>query len=244
MKTFESLSLAQIVTEKSEAAMIFERHHLDFCCRGKQSLSEAMHGDQKKLDQVKSELEQLYREHESKANIHFEKILLSELAHYIVQTHHQFVRDSIPVIREHVRKISSKHGERHPELKIIEGLFSEVCTDLMQHMMKEELVLFPAIIRLESHSYYKSADKDVFLLDVPVEVMEAEHEHVGKLLDEIRKLTNNYTSPADACTTYKVAFEELRNFEFDLHQHVHLENNILFPKAMAMQSQAKRNVIN
>ena len=141
----------------------------------------------------------------------------------------------MPQILSYLQKVASKHGERHPELLKIFELFAAVKEEMEQHIQKEELILFPRINEMEkmvsegteiriNHTY----------LQAPINMMEQEHDHAGEMLAEINKLTNNYNPPADACTTYKLSFAALQAFEMDLHQHVHLENNILFPKALQL----------
>ena len=142
----------------------------------------------------------------------------------------------MPVLYTHTQKIADKHGERHPELLRIAEIFSEIKTDFEQHLMKEEEILFPRIKMIEEINTGKRDKNEMQSISGPVQMMMAEHEMAGQLTHEIMELTNNYTPPDDACTTYKIAFMELQEFELDLHQHVHLENNILFPKAMEMMN--------
>ena len=131
--------------------------------------------------------------------------------------------------------MASKHGDRHPELHKVFQLFAAVKEEMDQHMQKEELVLFPRIKDIEKRL---AEGKEIVInssyLLSPINMMEQEHDHAGSMLAEIRKLTNNYNPPADACTTYQLSFASLHAFELDLHHHVHLENNILFPKALKM----------
>ena len=129
-----------------------------------------------------------------------------------------------------------KHGEAHPEMKRIKVLFDEIKRDFEQHMMKEEVILFPRIKVLETLFNEGRLSKENLAIEAPIRVMEFEHETAGKMMEEIKKLSNNFTSPVNACTTFRLSLEELKIFENDLHQHVHLENNILFPKALDLQN--------
>ena len=159
---------------------------------------------------------------------------LTQLCDYIIQTHHAFVKNEMPRIFAYLQKVSSKHGDRHPELYKIFQTFTAVKEEMEGHMKKEELILFPRIKELEKLT---NNDRGQFQMNIgylqsPINVMEHEHDHAGTQLNEIRILTNDYTPPQDACTTYRLSFAALQAFEIDLHQHVHLENNILFPKAI------------
>ena len=163
-------------------------------------------------------------------------ITLSQLCDYIVATHHAYVRQSSGQIFLYLQKIATKHGERHPELMDILALFTELKEEMTEHMFKEENILFPRIKELEKHNAENSplALPTSSYIEAPIAVMEHEHDSAGSLLEKIRNKTNDFTPPADACTTYRVAFASLQAFEADLHQHVHMENNILFPKAVDM----------
>ncbi len=163
---------------------------------------------------------------------------LDFLADYIVNVHHKYVREIIPVISAHAEKIASKHGENHPEVISIANNFSIVYKDLKQHMMKEEQLLFPYIKYLVKTEKNAGIAEQPFFGTIknPIQMMELEHESAGNLLGEIRNLTNEYTPPAEACNTFKVYYKELKDFEEDLHKHVHLENNILFPRAIELEN--------
>ncbi len=161
---------------------------------------------------------------------------------YITIHHHFYVKNSVSTIFSHIEKVATKHGDRYPHMKEVSKLFLEVIEDLLPHMEKEEKNLFPEIKRLaEGITNAWNIDSDSILINMPIQVMETEHDHAGQLLYKIRELTNEYTPPEDACTTHRVCLDELRFFEQDLHQHVHLENNILFPMAKKMAEQKKQN---
>ena len=232
-------TLAQIVTEKHQAASVFEKYHLDFCCKGKRPLSDAIVERHLSAEQVVKELEEVFAKNTNNDAALFNYIHLSQLCDYIVGTHHAYVKQNLPQINAYLEKVATKHGGRHPELHEIFKLFTELKEELTEHLFKEENILFPRIKEIEQ----KFAERSSFSLPVagyieaPVTVMELEHDHAGDLLEQIRLKTDNYTPPADACTTYRVAFASLQAFEADLHQHVHLENNILFPKAIRMVEQ-------
>ena len=236
MSELNTKSLAQIVTHDHRAAAIFEKYHLDFCCKGKRSLQQACAEQQLPVDNISSELENISQQDLSKSKLNFDQLPLSQLANYIVSTHHEYVKKELPQILAYLQRVASKHGNRHPEMFEVFELFAAVKEEMEQHMQKEELILFPRIKELERILEEPSGQMrlNVAYLQGPILVMEQEHDHAGNLLEEIRKITADYTPPADACTTYRLSFAALKAFEMDLHQHVHLENNILFPKAMAL----------
>ncbi len=233
---FSSLTLSEIVTKNYKAAEVFERYGLDFCCRGNKMISEACLEKGLSLEQVLSELKNL-NGNGKENHFDFSEWDISILADYIVHKHHDYIRKMIPAITQHTQKVASVHGANHPEVIEIAKHFSIVYKDLKQHMMKEEQMLFPFIKYLTKVEENKSAAERPFFGTVknPIKMMEIEHQNAGDEMFEIRKLSNNYTPPDDACNTYKVSFQELKEFEEDLHQHVHLENNILFPKAVLLE---------
>ncbi len=239
-------SLAQIVNSDHRAASVFEKYDLDFCCKGKQSLQEACIEKQIPISQIASELNNLSEKNETKNLIDFENLSLSALVDYIIQTHHAYVKKELPQILSYLEKVNSKHSIHHPELTKIFQLFAAVKEGMEGHMKKEEQILFPRIKELEKQIQDEPErfGVNITYLESPITVMEQEHDHVGSLLYEIRMLTDNYTPPDDACTTYKLCFDALKAFELDLHQHVHLENNILFPKAISSFKELKETAFN
>lgn len=245
-RTLSSLSLAQIVNSNHKAASIFEKYHLDFCCKGKRSLEQACVEQQLSLLKVTDELENLFSKDNDGIVIDFEKMNLTQLADYIVQTHHAYVKNEMPQIHAYLQKVSSKHGERHPELYKIFQTFAAVKEEMEGHMKKEELILFPRIKELQKLADNESAQLQLHInyLQSPITMMEQEHDHAGNMMNDIRILSNDYTPPQDACTTYRLSFAALKAFELDLHQHVHLENNILFPKAIRMFGELQTTVLN
>lgn len=244
MQEIKELTLAQIVNSNHKAANVFEKYHLDFCCKGKRTLKQACTEQQVPLTEVTADLENVLKTNET--NVEFEKMTLTQLSEYIVNTHHAYVKKELPLIYAYLQKVSFKHGERHPELYNIFELFTAVKEEMEGHMKKEELILFPRIKELQKLTEQKTANfqLNIGYLQSPITIMEQEHDHAGSLLNEIRLLSNDYNPPADACTTYRLSFAVLQAFEFDLHQHVHLENNILFPNAISMFKDLKGSVLN
>ena len=228
-----SLTLAQIVNSNHKSASVFEKYHLDFCCKGKRSLAQACNEHKLPLSEIITELQNIFSI-SANGDIDFDKMSLAQLCDYIAQTHHAYVKSEMPQIYAYLHKVATKHADRHPELFEIFQIFAAVKEEMEGHMKKEELILFPRIKELEKlgnaeNGYFQM---NIGYLQSPINVMENEHDHAGIQLNEIRILTNDYAPPQDACTTYRLAFAALKAFEMDLHQHVHLENNILFPKAI------------
>ncbi|MHB8901070.1 MAG: hemerythrin domain-containing protein, partial [Thermoguttaceae bacterium] len=163
---------------------------------------------------------------------------LTELVEHIVSTHHVYVKQALPRLRSLITKVLNAHGEHHGEmLRRVQGHFSALDNELTSHMMKEERMLFPYIVNLERHSR-EGTPKPVApfgSVQNPVRQMESEHESAGGALVGLRQATGNFVLPGDACPTFRAMYEELQRFEADLHQHIHLENNILFPRAIAME---------
>jgi len=246
MNDLKTTSLAQIVNSNHKAASVFEKYHLDFCCKGKRSLQQACSEQQLQPEQIISEIERLSGSAASIDSLPFEEMQLTQLIEYIVLTHHAYVNRELPLIFGYLQKVASKHGERHPEMIKIFQLFAAVKEELEGHMKKEEHILFPRIIEMEKFILNDTGNMhlNITYLQSPITVMEHEHDHAGTLLNEIRILSNNYTPPADACTTYSLSFAALQGFELDLHQHIHLENNILFPKAIAEFKNSKESLLN
>lgn len=235
MSELISKSLAQIVNNNHRAASVFEKYQLDFCCKGKRTLQQACQEKELKIEEVIADLEATEQGTSENISVNFDQMSLVQLSEYIVMTHHSYVQKEMPQILSYLQKVASKHGERHPELMKVFALFVAVKEEMEQHMQKEEQILFP---RIQETEKWVKEGKEMRInhtyLQAPINMMEQEHDYAGAMLAEINKLTDNYQPPADACTTYRLSFAALQAFELDLHQHVHLENNILFPKALRL----------
>jgi len=224
-------TLAQIVNENHQTAAVFEKYSLDFCCKGKRSLEKACVENNLPVEVVIGELTTMSAENQP-SSMDSDTVSLTELTNYIVSTHHDYTKKELPQIFAWLQKVSAKHGDRHPELYRIFECFASLKEELEDHMRKEELILFPRIVEMENSADYSKISP--LYLQAPVTLMEHEHEQAGILLKEIHRYSNNYIPPADACTTYRLSFAALQAFEADLHRHIHLENNILFPKAIKL----------
>ena len=237
--TFENQTLGDIVAGNYQAAEIFERYGLDFCCGGRTSLEKACRLHEADLPAILAELQGLKAVTEPPLS-HDPVALVT----HIVSQHHAYVRRAIPSIQTHLAKVIGAHGARHPELSAVAANFNHVADDLMRHLVKEEQVLFPYIRAIaESVERGEAPPPDVFgTVQNPIRMLETEHQEAGDELAMIRTSTANYEPPEDACTTYRLVYAELREFERDLHRHVHLENNVLFPRAIALEAQVSRKL--
>jgi regulator of cell morphogenesis and NO signaling len=231
MQIYKDQTLAEIVSQMHQAAAIFEKHHLDFCCRGKRTLQDACTEKQLPADIIEAELQQVADNASQMHDVATHAMSAAQLADYIVLKHHLYVKESMPVILQHVQRVATKHGDRFPYMQQVQYLFTVLREEMTSHMQKEELVLFPRIKEIEQNG---TAALIAGYISQPVLMMEAEHDEAGGIMAEIRKLTRDYTVPEGACTTFRISLAELKEFEEDLHRHVHLENNILFPKALQL----------
>lgn len=238
MYNIESQTIKEIVTQNYRAASVFEKYALDFCCKGGVTIADACKERNIDPSTVISELQSLNQAADTSTQ-RFNQWSPDFLVSYIIENHHAYVREAIPSLIAHTRKVSYVHGERHPEIKKVADIFSIVADEMMSHMHKEERILFPYIVALFNSSKDKTSIPHAPFGSVrnPIAMMEQEHESAGSLMHEIRELTKNYIAPDDACTTYCVTLQGLEEFEHDLHQHVHLENNILFPKAAKLEQE-------
>lgn len=236
MSTYESLTIKEIVTQNYRAASVFEKYSLDFCCKGGVTISDACkekHIDPASIITALHTLAEVPEE-----SLHrFNQWSIPLLVSFIVENHHTYVKQTIPSMLAHTKKVAAVHGERHPEMIAVAENFAVVANEMMNHMHKEERMLFPYIMALYDALHDKAPvpHSPFGTVRNPIAMMEQEHDAVGSLMYEIRNVTHNYAIPADACTTYRVTLQELKEFEHDLHQHVHIENNILFPKAAEME---------
>jgi regulator of cell morphogenesis and NO signaling len=231
------LTLSQIVAANYRAAAVFEKYNLDFCCGGNKQVSIACKEKGLNSSTIFEELEFIGERRDSSNK--FNEWSPDFLIDYIINNHHSYVTKMIPVISEHTKKINSVHGKNHSELSKVESAFERVYKDLKQHMMKEEQILFPFIKYLVSaKNNGRKAEPPYFgTVKNPIKMMEAEHQAAGDQMHEIRNLTQNYIAPDDACETYKATMFELKEFEEDLHKHVYLENYILFPKSVKLETE-------
>ncbi|MBL0359173.1 MAG: iron-sulfur cluster repair di-iron protein [Chitinophagaceae bacterium] len=232
MTNIAEQTLASIVTAHHQTVPVLEKYNLDFCCKGKRTLTQACTEKGLSVEEVLKELESTT---ESNATVQFAELNAEQLIQHILLRHHFYVKQSMPTIQEHLTKVANKHGDRFPYMNEVLNIFIQLRNELSLHLQKEETILFPRIkeVAALSHFNQKKNIGSNYIFG-PVSVMESEHDEAGEAMSKIRELTNNYTAPEEACTTFKVSLAELKEFEEDLHKHVHLENNLLFPMAEKM----------
>lgn len=238
MMSLHTTTLKEIVTQDFRAAAIFEKHGLDFCCNGGVTIEQACKARHLDAAPIIAAIGTLGHSPLPRDD-RYTRMTPDALIEHIVTVHHAYVREAIPILLTHTAKVARVHGERHPEVITIAGHLVRVADELQHHMMKEERVLFPYIttLALARRDGRPVARPPFGSAANPIRMMEAEHVAAGDALATIRSLSDTYTPPADACTTYQVTYQELRQFEEDLHTHVHLENNILFPSAIALENE-------
>ncbi|WP_207532520.1 iron-sulfur cluster repair di-iron protein [Desertivirga arenae] len=236
----DEITVGELVAKDFRKAQVFKKLGIDFCCGGKKTLSEVC--DKKGIDihKVEAELAAIDKQGQASGQ-NFQSWELDFLSDYVINTHHNYVRESIPFLTEISQKVARVHGDRHPELIKVAEVFAGIAHDLSMHLMKEENILFPYIkeMVLAKKTGQPLPESHFGQVANPINVMEMEHEGAGEDLSEIRQLTNDYELPADACTSYRILFQKLEEFENDLFQHVHLENNILFPKSLELEKSLK-----
>lgn len=237
MKDILEKNIGEIVAEDYRTAQIFKNHKIDFCCKGNRTLGEVAQKNNLNADQLLREIEEM----NSPTTIEgadFNTWPLDLLADYIEKKHHRYVEGKIPILKQYLNKLCKVHGERHPELFGINEQFCHAADELTMHMKKEELIVFPAIRKMlkVKQSGAQMSKLHFGSIQNPIKTMMEEHEVEGDRFREIDAFSNGYTPPEDACSTYRVTFSLLQEFEADLHQHIHLENNILFPKAEALEA--------
>jgi len=238
MENLKNKTIGAFVAEDFRTAAVFSKYKIDFCCKGNRTVTEVCEKQNINADALLQSVDEVTKSGNGGA-IDFNSWPLDLLADYIEKTHHRYVEEKTQTLVAFLDKLCKVHGANHPELFRINELFTGCAGELSQHMKKEELVLFPFVKRM-----VKTKDADGVLaqpsfgtVSNPIAMMMHEHDNEGERFREIAALTHDYTPPADACTTYKVTFAMLKEFEEDLHKHIHLENNILFPKAVLLEQE-------
>lgn len=234
-----NMTVRDVAIEIPQSTRLFEELKIDYCCGGNRPLAEACTSAGIDIDNV---MERLAEVTHSPNAIDFQNVRLTELIVHILDTHHVFTKSEMARLQLLADKVLAAHGGNHPELIHLDELLTRLCDDLKLHMFKEEHVLFPYIVRLvEAADHNRTVPFAAFgTVNNPVRMMMREHDTAGEILRELRALTSDYKVPADACISYQTLYQALADFEKDLHQHIHLENNILFPKALDLESTLKR----
>ena len=236
METLEKKTIGEYVAQDFRTAALFSKYEIDFCCKGNRTIDEVCNKKDINPNDLLEQIEAILASNDTSGK-DFKTWPLDLLADYIEKKHHHYVTEKIPIILQFLDKLCKVHGSNHPELFKINELFIGCAEDLASHMKKEELLLFPYIKKLAGASLdNEMIQKATFgSIENPISMMMMEHEAEGDRFREIVSLSNAYTPPSDACNTYKVAFSMLEEFEQDLHKHIHLENNILLPKAIVLE---------
>jgi len=232
------LSVGAIAARDYRKAEIFQKYGIDYCCGGGITLEEAAKNAGVALGELVSALDAVEFAGQQ-AEIDYMRWSPVKLADYIEKKHHRYVRESLQVLMEYGRKVAGHHGEKHPELIELDLAIRAEAHDLLTHIEREELVLFPAIRRLVAISSGAAGGAAVHIgqlkfVKQAIAKMQAEHTSSGDSFEKIRQLTNHYQAPEEACNSYRYLYEKLKEFDEDLRMHIHLENNILFPAALSM----------
>lgn len=228
--------VGQIARSNYKTVEVFEKLKIDFCCGGDVSLEEACRRKNANAEEVLGTLRKVMGITQGE-NDRIQSLPLDQLIDHIISVHHSYVLESVPVLQKYLHKIADVHGDHHPELYEVEDSFNQAAVNLLQHMQKEEKILFPWIKQMllskAGNTHFPGAGNAT--VQSPISVMKQEHEAEGDRFERLSNMTNNYSIPEDACNSYNYAFQKLKEFEQDLHRHIHLENNILFPEAIKLE---------
>ena len=230
-------TVGEIAAELPNATREFEKLGIDYCCGGSRTLQQACLEANLSLDETLARLEKSHASPQPGADRDWQKLSLADLIGHITTTHHAFVREESPRLQALAAKVVGAHGKNHPELLQLQQVFAALAEELRIHLMKEEQMLFPYISLMEESALAGEPAPPAMFGTVanPVRMMMQEHDGAGDALRLLRDITNSYALPGDACISYRTLYHALQGFESDLHQHIHLENNILFPRAVAME---------
>jgi len=227
----DTATIGELVAERPARSRLFEKLGFDYCCGGKKTLEQACRA--RGLDPAT--VAALLNESNADPNtgaVDVSAMSLTQLADHIEQTHHAYLKDELPRLHRLIQKIAAKHGPDNPELTQLPRVYAAFRSELELHMAKEERVLFPLIRQIEDRA--SGGSLHCGGIENPIRVMEIEHQHAGDALSHMRRITDDFNTPQSACNTYRAVMHSLIELEADLHQHVHKENNILFPRAVAM----------
>lgn len=227
-------TIGEIAVKDLRKAEVFKKYGIDFCCGGKKTLAQVCKEKNIDVTKVETELQQLGKENKA-SNISYNDWNLDFLADYIINTHHSYVRKYLPELDAYSAKVAKVHGGQHPELLEIRNLVIEIYKELSDHCAEEEKGVFADVKKIV---FAKNMNQPLISktgIADQIDELEREHDQVGRAFDKIRELSNNYALPQDACASYTLLYKMLQEFEDDLHIHIHLENNILFPKAAEME---------
>lgn len=230
-------TVRELTVELPHAVRVFEGFGIDYCCGGAKPLADACKQAKVSLDDVMQRLEEASPARSRDTD--WTQGSITSLIDHIVARHHTYVKQELPRLQQLIAKVSGKHGEKHPELYRIKTVFSALSDELNSHLMKEETILFPYLYQLEQAQAPARGNACFGTVRNPIHMMELEHDSAGDALRELRQITNQFTPPEDGCTSYQMLYRGLQEFEADLHRHIHLENNILFPRAVSMEAASR-----
>ncbi len=234
-------TVGELASKLPNAAQVFAKYGIDYCCGGGTSLADACNLAGVKVDELVRAIEQAAPQGaDSDRTKDYSNMSARGLVDHILGTHHVFTRSELPRLAQLIEKVVSVHGSRHPELSSVQEIFQRLHADLDPHMDKEENILFPYVVELDAAAERGSRCGPPFFVTVqnPIRMMQHEHDAVGEMLKQLRSVTSNYTTPTDGCASYQALYSALENLEMDIHQHIHLENNILFPRAVELEAAA------
>ncbi len=231
-------TVGEIAAETPNCTREFEKLGIDYCCGGNRTLHEACAQVSVNVDEVLARLQKCAEAATSESDKNWQAQPLADLIAHINATHHVFIRSESPRIEALAAKVVGVHGKNHPELLTMQELFTALADELAVHLMKEEQILFPYVLRMEESVVAGEPAPPAMFGTVmnPIRMMMQEHDGAGEALRSLRQVTKNYRAPEDACISYRTLYDALQGFEKDLHQHIHLENNVLFPRASAMEA--------
>ena len=238
MNIQEDQIIGELVANDYRTASVFKKYNIDFCCQGNRTINDACEAKEIDGKLVVADLNALLQSQQA-GSIDYQSWPMDLLAEYIEKKHHRYVEEKTLEIKPYLEKIARVHGGRHPELLEINEHFNATAGELAMHMKKEELIVFPFIKKMvkAKEEGSKLAAPNFESIQFPIQAMMNEHTNEGDRFLLIEELSNNYTTPEDGCNTYKVTFALLKEFEQDLHLHIHLENNILFPRAIELEKE-------
>ena len=240
MSVTATKTVRELAVDEPGAARVFEGLGIDYCCGGKQTLEQACQAAGLQVGEVLNTLEAAKNsENGASSQTNWQTAPLADVIAHIKKTHHQYTRQEVARLSPLFQKVCSVHGKNHPELLGLQDTFEGLAQELTTHLMKEEMVLFPYIERMEE----SVLQGDPILpppfrtVQNPVGMMEREHDSAGNALRSLRSASKGYAPPPDACVSFQTLYKALAELEADLHQHIHIENNILFPRAIALEKE-------
>lgn len=236
MKDYENRTVREIAIEAPISTRVFERYRIDYCCGGRMPLIQACAEAGVSLEEVEKQLDEVLGMGTPSECERFDRYSVSGLIDHILETHHEFTKREINGLTPLMEKVAARHGPNHGSLYELKECVLDLFSELIPHMEKEEVILFPYLKDLEEAGFSGPKMSTAFgSVSNPIAVMTAEHDRAGELLKTMRSVTGDYEIPSDACPSFAALFTRLEHLEQDIHQHIHLENNLLFPKAIEME---------